>query len=153
MMLTGGLRLKIRGGGKQRTSQVLTVLLYVTAGVDSTAMPRFRPERFAVPDYPTEDARETTNAAAMRRTIESRLLEKDQYHSRMVIAGDMLVFRQSIPHYGTRNPSPQSPRVVLFSIYTPYTDPHQDEYQSQHTRRGRGRGGPGRQWHACRRRG
>lgn len=95
----------------------LSVILYCSSGSSSTAMPRFPSNQF-----PSDD----TDTAALRAA--SHLLDVEWYHSVPVFAGDMMVFKQSTPHFGVYNLS-QSTRIVLFSMMSPEKGAEQDEYQ------------------------
>jgi hypothetical protein len=98
---------------------VCSVVLYCSSGVSSTAFPA----TFAARDFATND-----DAASMRATVDAGWLDKSAYHSVRVEAGDVAIFRQTTPHYGTRNDT-NAPRTVLFSILTPFNGPEQDEFQ------------------------
>jgi hypothetical protein len=98
---------------------VCSVVLYCSSGVSSTAFPA----TFAARDFATNDA-----AASMRATVAAGRLDKSAYHSVRVEAGDIAIFRQTTPHYGTRNDT-NAPRTVLFSILTPFNGLEQDEFQ------------------------
>ena len=100
-------------------SDVCSVVLYCTSGVSSTAFPA----TFAAHDFATND-----DAASMRATVDAGRLNKSAYHSVRVEAGDIAIFRQSTPHYGTMNDT-NTTRTVLFSILTPFDAADQDEFQ------------------------
>ena len=99
---------------------VCSVVLYCSSGVSSTAFPA----TFAARDFATNGR----DAASMRATVDAGRLDKSAYHSVRVEAGDVAIFRQTTPHYGTRNDT-NAPRTVLFSILTPFNDAEQDEFQ------------------------
>ncbi len=80
-----------RDDTESHLKRVYTVILYMTDDTNSTAFPSFPAADFAVPDYPNPDSAEVRNAAAMRRTVESGLLEKDKYDYWRTRVGDMYV--------------------------------------------------------------
>jgi len=65
----------------------------------------------------------TGNRAAMHRC--AYLLSPEWFHSVPVHAGDMMVFSQSIPHFGVRNRNQHHTRIVLFSQLS--TNPKEDD--------------------------
>lgn len=94
-----------------------SVILYCSAGAQSTAMPRFPLSAFT-PDV--------TSPASMRQF--AHLLDTDWFHSVPVFPGDMMIFSQRVPHYGTENPS-LSPRIALFGLLSTSFARSQDKFQ------------------------
>jgi hypothetical protein len=98
--------------GDQRYS----FLLYCTPTL-STAVPVFdNIASLSTPHLPQHQ----------RRTL-FHLLSKRHFHSVPVCAGELLVMRQSVPHYGVCNASEEE-RVVLFDMMSESTDIMQDDY-------------------------
>lgn len=111
-----------------------SVVLYCTDFVESTAMPLFSKSEFALPGYvpslddPKAAVLTAESVAAMKKTVEAGLFERSAYHTIQVQAGDMMIFAQSTPHYGTENPI-SSRRIAIFSILSPSTEDGQDDFQ------------------------
>lgn len=57
------------------------------------------------------------------------LLRYNQYRSYEANPGDLILFPQDVPHYGTANHSPSSPRLVLFVAVKLSTDQKHDTNQ------------------------
>ena len=91
-------------------------------------MPLFRLNEYAQPQFVSSDSRECRNAAKMRDTVARGLLQPSAYHRRPIQSGDMLLFPQSTPHFGTRNNS-FIQRIALFSVLTPFSSVEQDAFQ------------------------
>ncbi len=73
--------------------QVYTVILYLTDGVDSTALPQFSLNEFAVPEFDADE--EVLNVAALRATVERGCMNKERYDRWPVRVGDMAIFTQA----------------------------------------------------------
>ena len=56
------------------------------------------------------------------------LLSREYFHSVAAHPGDVMIFSQRVPHFGTQNPAGHD-RQALFSMYSPSADPDQDERQ------------------------
>ena len=103
--------------------------MYCTPGNHSAAVPLFPTSQFTLPTYPPgAQTREAHNAPQLRDTLANGCWSPERYQSRPVAPGDMLIFPQTTPHYGTHNRAIIS-RVTLFSILTPFTGSLQDDYQ------------------------
>jgi hypothetical protein len=94
--------------GHLTANEKLSCIMYCSSGSHSTAMPRFQPQHL----------RPGRNPAAMRAA--AYLLDPEWYHSVPVMPGDIMIFRQSIPHFGVRNRALSS-RVALFSMLSTMT--------------------------------
>ena len=94
-----------------------SVLMYCSVGAQSTAMPRWPLSAFT-PDM--------TNPASMRQF--APLLSPEWFHSVAVFPGDMMIFSQRTPHFGTENPS-LTPRIVLFGLLSESSAVSQDKFQ------------------------
>ena len=95
----------------------ITVVLYLTDGAQTTAVPRWPASAF----QPREDS-----AASMRAC--APLLSREFFHSVAAHPGDVMIFSQRVPHFGTQNPAGHD-RQALFSMYSPSADPDQDDRQ------------------------
>lgn len=115
--------------GAAALENTFSVVLYCTDFVESTAMPVFSKSEFAVPEYePGTSIVTDESKAAMKKTVEAHLFERSAYHTIQVQAGDMMIFAQSTPHFGTQNPL-SSRRVAVFSILSPSEKDGQDDFQ------------------------
>lgn len=94
----------------------LTVVLYCGDSL-STAMPRFSRAAFC-PDMTCKPSKQKF----------VRFLSPRWFHTVPVEAGDMLIFRQCVPHYGPLNVATQ-PRMGCFSMLSPSKDEDQDDVQ------------------------
>ena len=94
-----------------------SVILYCSTGANSTAMPRWPLSAFA----PNMKSRPSMQQYA-------EFLSPDWFHSVPVFPGDMMIFSQRTPHFGTSNPSPL-PRVALFGILSASASMSQDQFQ------------------------
>lgn len=70
-------------------------------------MPRFLPQHLYCADGDAQSMRD-----------KAYLLSEEWFHSVPLQPGDMLVFKQSVPHFGVRNQSIQ-PRMMLFTMLVP----------------------------------
>ena len=97
-----------------------SVLLYCT-DTQSTAVPVFTNEHsLSTPHLP----------AVKRRKLFSLLEKPKNYCTTPVVAGELLVMKQSVPHYAPEHPSAATAeRVVLFDMLSASKDVEQDEYQ------------------------
>jgi len=95
-----------------------SVLLFCSSGHMGTALPVF----------PTNDDLSFSHDTKAMQQV-SHLLHPSQYESRPAMAGDLIFFAESTPHYGMRNFCPQGDRVVLFAILSPSPDSMQDAQQ------------------------
>lgn len=104
--------------------QVYSLILYCTSGVDSTSFPTFPTDKFVLPitqDLVDDSNKEVvTNAAELRAMIADGCLDVKNYHRCPVKAGDIAIFSQALPHYGTVNRTHED-RITLFSVLTPFT--------------------------------
>lgn len=115
--------------GAEKLENTFSVVLYCTDFVESTAMPVFSKSEFAVPEYePGTSIVTDESKAAMKKTVEANLFERSAYHTIQVQAGDMMIFAQSTPHFGTKNPL-SSRRIAVFSILSPSKEDGQDDFQ------------------------
>jgi hypothetical protein len=89
--------------------------------VMSTYMPRFPADRRLLSFREVQPS-----AATMQRS--SPLLDRTYFHAVQVEQGDVMFFRQSVPHYGGANDS-AAPRVVCFGIASDSYDKKQDYAQ------------------------
>jgi hypothetical protein len=94
-------------------------------GAHSTAMPRYPysaldPIRL-VSDEDSPDFKPGKQACA-------RLLDREWFHSVPVAAGDVMIFSQRVPHFGTASPV-SAPRMALFSMLSQYEGDNQDAFQ------------------------
>lgn len=102
--------------GMHAPPTVITVVMYVSEGHMSTAVPR-------LPWLAMEGALGDLKEAA-------RLWDKTMFHSVPVHPGDVLVFYQRLPHYGVRNQHPDgADRLALFSMFSDSPNPNQDASQ------------------------
>lgn len=99
-----------------------SVILVCAKGTDTTALPRF----CAAAEFPW--ARDDTVPTRDLQRV-CHLLEAEWYHRVRAGMGAILVFRESVPHHGTRNPKSSGNRRVLFSMWSPRKESDQDEYQ------------------------
>lgn len=100
---------------------ISTLVIVSEEEVDSTALPRF-PQSLYTFDSPTP---EIDDLSAYRAYHD----EKAWYHTVKVRRGDRLIFRHSVPHYGTTNPLARQPRIVFFQIRSDVDDEDQDNAQ------------------------
>jgi hypothetical protein len=85
----------------------------------SAALPTFVPdERFSFSDK-RDDLRQVAH-----------LLDPALYASQPVQPGDIIIFRQSTPHFGVRNESAKDDRVVFFCMVSPTDEEGQDAQQT-----------------------
>ena len=99
----------------------LSILLYCTDGCQSTSLPRFSTRR----EFPwTEES-----VARYELQQKAHLLDSDWYHSVTITAGQVLIFRDSVPHFGTRNGLTGIDRRVFFSMMSPSRSDDQDASQ------------------------
>ncbi len=104
---------------RHRTSAMrYSCILYCSSGCLSTALPRF------VVDPMLNFSNDPTEMRSV-----AHLLSADNYESLPVAAGDLVIFRTSISHFGVRNTMPQGNRVVLFGILSPIPSTGQDAIQ------------------------
>jgi hypothetical protein len=111
-----------------------TVILYLSDGADSTAFPTYKQAEFAVPQFIKQEVEgapmdAVANQAQMQATVERGCLSDRSYERWPVQCGDMSLFSQALMHFGTRNPLQQEQRWALFSVFTPFASPRQDDYQ------------------------
>jgi len=95
-----------------------SAILYCSNGCLSTALPKF----------PANDLLSYSHIPSEMQSV-AHLLERDQYESLPVQVGDMVLFRQSTPHFGVQNDCARDNRVVLFSILSPSPLENQDASQ------------------------
>lgn len=93
-----------------------SVVFYTTDGAQTTAMPRWPWAQFQ-----PADTKESKKAFAW-------MLSRDYFHSVPAHPGDIMIFSQRVPHYGTPNPTAK-PRQALFSMFSPFDDESQDARQ------------------------
>ena len=103
-------------------SDRFSVILVCSKGTHTTAMPRFRTStQFpwkSADDVPPDDLQQVCH-----------LLDAEWYHRVGAKIGTIIIFRESVPHHGTRNPRKQGNRRVLFSMWSSKKDSSQDDYQ------------------------
>lgn len=87
----------------------LSILLYCTDGCRSTALPRFSTRReFHWTEEPV---------ARYELQQKAHLLDSDWYHSVTTTAGQVLIFRDSVPHFGTqRSDGNRPPSLLLHDV-------------------------------------
>lgn len=90
-----------------------SIIFHLSAN-DSTSVPIF-----SLADMPS-------SSALMRDA--SFLFDPLFYHTRRVVAGDIMLFRQSVAHHGIKNMA-KTPRYVLFDVLTDDVDLDQQEQQ------------------------
>jgi hypothetical protein len=101
--------------GPDTAGERYSCLLYLSDNKRSTSMPRYQPRSH----FPS-GAEPSAAAAAY--------LEDEWYHSASVQLGDLMIFKQTVPHYGVANVGAQ-PRIALFAVLSSSTEPNQDGYQ------------------------
>ena len=69
-----------------------------------------------------------TKGAAWREHAQ-HLCHVDHFRSHLMQAGDLMVFRGDVPHYGPANESSSEWRWVLFVMFSPVPGPNQDSEQ------------------------
>jgi hypothetical protein len=97
-----------------------SALLICSSGVDTTAMPRYA----AHTEFP-----KLLNPHPRDLQKVFHLLDPEWFHRVKAKKGQILIFRESVPHHGTRNPKDVGNRRVLFSMWSPQKNVDQDEYQ------------------------
>jgi hypothetical protein len=100
------------------SSNLYSAILYCSNGCLSTALPKF----------PANDLLSYSHIPAEMQSV-AHLLERDQYESLPVQVGDMVLFRQSTPHFGVQNDCARDNRIVLFSILSHSSAANQDAGQ------------------------
>lgn len=100
------------------TENKLSILVYCSSA-HSTAMPRFPPSVL----------QQAVTTEEMQSV--SHFMHERWFHRVAVHAGDLMVFWQSTPHFGSRNAA-LSQRVVFFTMLSLLKDPSQDQYQMFH---------------------
>ena len=100
------------------SAQKYSFILYCSAGSYSTALPKFPADN---------DLSFSSDRAKMQKV--AHLLGPDNYESLPVLPGDIVVFRQSTPHFGVANVCKQADRVVLFGMLSPSPESMQDARQ------------------------
>jgi hypothetical protein len=103
---------------EEAAASKFSCLLVCSAGSSSTALPRF-------------EANGTLSFSQSPDAMQSvtPLLQPEHYESVSVHPGDIILFRQSTPHFGVRNSSPHGERVMLFSMLSPSPAAGQDAEQ------------------------
>ena len=101
-----------------------TMLLFCRDGVKSSAVPLFLPS-----DLQHVDMEEEFPDTPTMRSVYPLLNASEWFHSMDVEAGDVLVFSQLLPHFGTANPLAHGPRTVLFTMFSMSDDAFQDQFQ------------------------
>ena len=100
------------------SSSIYSFILYCSNGCNSTALPTFPLNKIlSFSNDPTEMA------------SVAHLLDSHHYESLPVLPGDIVFFRQSIPHFGVKNICTQGDRVVFFSILSQSNASMQDALQ------------------------
>lgn len=107
------------GPRNREAAEKLSCILFCSNGHNGTAMPTFpTDERFSF-----SDVREELWQVA-------HLLDPEYYESKPVQPGDIIIFRQSTPHFGVENTSAKDDRVVLFCMLSPSAAEGQDAVQT-----------------------
>jgi len=97
--------------------QRFSVVFYLTAGAQTTALPRWPAAAFQPIEYDQPSLQSF-----------APLLSREYFHSVAAFPGDVMIFSQRVPHFGTANPAAH-PRQALFSMFSPYASPSQDAAQ------------------------
>lgn len=101
--------------GPKANETRVSCLLFLSNEKRSTAMPRFQPHlHFPPGSDPSPE--------------HVPFLSNEWYHSVTVHLGDLLLFQQSVPHYGVANAGVQ-PRIALFTALSSSVEAGQDDYQ------------------------
>jgi hypothetical protein len=109
--------------GTQKASQCYSCILHLSSGdAQGTHLPILSAERM----QPVLTAKKT--GVGLRDEI-ARLCHPDNFHSHLMHSGDLLVFRDDVPHYGPANGSTSEWRWVLFVLFSPVPGPDQDGTQ------------------------
>src|SRR5690606_17259122 len=82
----------------------------------------------ALPTFPANDALSFSSSPSEMQSV-AHLLKPQLYESRPVFPGQLILFRQSTPHYGVRSSGENGQRLVLFSVLSPSSKPAQDALQ------------------------
>jgi hypothetical protein len=99
----------------EKARQCYTVLLYLTP-TESTAVPK----------VPLSELRDTFTDGEKRPPAAAlHMLRRNNFHTRRVEAGDLLVFNAAVPHFGVANPDLHD-RYVLFLLFSPRGTPLHD---------------------------
>jgi len=98
-------------------AEKITVVLYLTDGAQTTAVPRWPFAAF----QPIENDQPSLQSFA-------HLLSRENFHTVAAHPGDIMIFSQRVPHFGTQNPADHD-RQALFSMYSPHPEPSQDAEQ------------------------
>jgi hypothetical protein len=101
--------------------QSYTVLMYLTA-TGSTAVPK----------VPLTELRDTFTEGEKRPSRSAlRKLQRDNFHTWRVEAGDLLAFNAAVPHFGVANPD-RHDRYVLFLHFSPRGLPLHDTEEQRY---------------------
>lgn len=103
-------------------SDRFSVILVCSTGTHTTAMPRF----CAPTEFPWKSADDVPQRDLQRVC---HLLDAEWYHRVRAKIGTIIIFRESVPHHGTRNPKKTGNRRVLFSMWSSKKGSSQDDYQ------------------------
>lgn len=105
----------------EQAQQCFTVLLYLAPTLST-----------AVPSLPLAELRETF-AAGENRPPPAALarLTRQMFYSARVEAGDAMLFRCDVPHYGVANPDAQT-RCVAFMMFSPRGSPTPDTEEQRY---------------------
>ena len=95
-----------------------TCLLVCSLGHCSTALPNFAAN---------DDLSFSDDPATMRSV--AHLLASNKYISQRLHPGDIIIFRQSTPHFGVANTCTVGDRVLLFAVLSPSSASGQDQEQ------------------------
>ncbi len=95
-----------------------TVLLVCSLGHSSTALPTFG----------VNAAFSFSHDKKVMRSV-AHLLDPSEYVSEITYPGEIIIFRQSTPHFGVENTCQQGDRVMLFAVLSPSRRQGQDKEQ------------------------
>jgi hypothetical protein len=91
-----------------QATECYTVLLYLVPTLST-----------AVPSLPLKDLRETfTSGEQLPSAAARKILSREMFYSTRVQAGDAMVFRCDVPHFGVANPDAHT-RYVAFMLFSP----------------------------------
>ena len=104
----------------RKISNAYTFLLCCTNGCHSTALPTFEAnEILSFSNKPSE----------MRKVAHLLQDTPENYKSLPMEVGEIVLFKQTLPHYGVANSMPQENRVMLFCVLSEFPEWNQDTDQ------------------------
>ena len=105
----------------EKAVQCYTVLLYLT-----------QTESTAVPKLPLSELRDTFTEGEKKPTAAAlKKLQRNNFHTWRVEAGDLLAFNAAVPHFGVANPDLHD-RFVLFLHFSPRGTPLHDTEEQRY---------------------